>query len=104
MHPLSIAVDIGTMVVGETRIQEYPLQGGSVEGAYIFNDLIPGASKVLITRVPDIRDEMERMARQWRIESRATHRAAGGTGFLATTYLPFVLTVTEVPYPFPTYP
>jgi len=32
MHPLSIAVDIGTMVVGETRIQEYPLQGGSVEG------------------------------------------------------------------------
>jgi len=104
MHPLSIAEDIGTMAIGETRIQAYPFQGGSLEGAFIFDDKIPGASKVLITRLPDIRDEMERMARQWRIESRDTHRAAGGTGFLATTYLPFVLTVTEVPYPWPTYP
>jgi len=61
-------------------------------------------------------DEFGRSVRTWRIETRGSHSAMGvvpicsskgkcSLGPTGTTYyLPFVLTITEVPYPFPTYP
>jgi hypothetical protein len=66
-------------------------------------------------RLPNVVDELGRSVRQWRIETRDTHRAMGavkdtsrknsGEIPTGTTYfMPWRMTVTEVPYPFPIYP
>jgi hypothetical protein len=106
---------IATMALGETRIQ--PFHSGTLADLGVglwFDDAYPPANSVLVTRLPQALDEFGRSVRQWRIETRGNHRAMGavrGTGKNAslvptgtTYYLPFVLTVTEVPYPYPTYP
>ena len=65
--------------------------------------------------MPNVIDEFGRSVRTWRIETRGSHRAMGAAqicdgrkcslGPTGTTYyLPFVLTITEVPSPFPMYP
>jgi len=69
---------------------------------------------VLVTRLPNVIDETGRWARQWRVETRGTHQAVGvvlnsgrkkGTTVTNTFYyLPWSMLVTEVPYPFPTFP
>lgn len=106
---------IETMALGETRSQAF--KSGTLVDLPVglwYDDDHPPASNVLITRLPNITDEFGRSVRQWRIETQGSHRAMGvvqssgkkggqvPTG--TTYYLPFVLTVTEVPYPFPSFP
>jgi len=51
-------------------------------------------------------------ARQWRLESQGTHKAAclatkPNGRYVDTSaryYLPFAVTITQVPYPYATYP
>jgi hypothetical protein len=115
VHPQSIVEDIGTMAVGETHIQ--PFKSGTAHelgfGLW-FDDAYPPASSVLITRLPNVIDELGRSVRQWRVETRGAHKAVkvvantgnkpGQTATSTFYYLPWALTITEVPYPFPTYP
>jgi hypothetical protein len=113
-RPHEIASGIATMAVGETRIQAFRSGTlGDVGVGLWWDDAYPPASSLLFTRLPDVTDEFGRTVRQWRIETRGTHRAMGvvqnpnGRGQVVTGttyYLPFSMTVTEVPYPFPTYP
>lgn len=105
LHPLSLVDSIAVMTVGETRTRPMIFQTGGREvgGIRFVDDIVAATSSVLITRLPDVRDELDRPVHQWRIESRGTHRAAN-TGSGVPYYLPFSLTVTEVPYPFASYP
>ena len=113
--PQSIVQDIGTMAVGATHIQPFK-SGTAHELGYglWFDDAYPPASSVLVTRLPNVMDEIGRSVRQWRVETRGTHKAVkvvtitGRKPEQAATstfyYLPWAMTITEVPYPFPTYP
>jgi hypothetical protein len=111
----TIFTAIATMAGGETRFQSF--HSGTLADLGVglwFDDAYPPASSVLVTRLQNVTDEFGRSVRQWRIETRGTHLAMGavvGTdrkGTLVPTgttyYLPFVVTVTEVPYPYEKYP
>jgi hypothetical protein len=113
-RPTQIVADIATMVVGEVRFQ--PLQSGTLADIGVglwFDDAYPPASNVRVTRLPDVADGL-RTVRQWRVETQGTHKAMGvaqstsrkhGSAPTGTTYyLPFAMTVTEVPYPYPSFP
>jgi hypothetical protein len=107
LHPLSIVEGLGTMAVGETRIQThlvFQTGGAEVGGIRFTDDATYGTSAAQIIRLPDARDELDRPVRQWRVESRNTHRAYKLADFSITYYLPFSLTIIEAPYPFATYP
>ena len=115
VRPQSIVQDIGAMGVGETHIQ--PFQSGTMNelgfGLW-FDDAYPPASSLLVTRLPNVIDELGRSVRQWRVETRGSHKAVmvvpntgkrpGTTVTTTFYYLPWAMTITEVPYPFPSYP
>lgn len=103
--PLAIIGGVQSMSVGETQVQRQVFQDGAAGlGGLWFDDAYPPASSLVVTRLPDIVDELGRPVRQWRLETRSTHRAAWNGRTDITYYLPFSLTVTEVPHPFPRYP
>lgn len=103
----SIARGLWSLAAGQSAVQWEGF--GICGGKLMYNDSTRYApsNSPLQTRLPDVGG-----ARQWRIESRGTHKGvcvtynpngsvkAVGPGLL----LPFSLTVTEVPYPFPTFP
>ena len=115
VRPQSIVQDIGAMAVGDTRTQ--PFQSGTMSelgfGLW-FDDAYPPASSVLVTRLPNVVDEFGRSVRQWRVETRGSHKAVmvlpnggkkpGSTVTNVFYELPWAMTITEVPYPFPSYP
>jgi hypothetical protein len=110
--PHEIVGGIATMTVGESRIQSF--QSGTLGDLGVglhFDAAYPPASNIMVTRLANVIDEFGRSVRQWRVETQGSHRAMGfvsGRHGLVPTgityYLPFSMTVTEVPYPFPTYP
>ena len=112
LAPLHRANDIADgLAVGASRVRAGGF-GVQLPGCttLLFDDSYPPASSQLHTRLPDVMVEGH-LVRQWRVESRATHRAmcltlvrgkSVPTG--VTYYLPFELTVTEVLYPYPTLP
>lgn len=81
-----------------------------------FNDAYPPSNNVRVTRLADAQTQSATgptiFARRWLIESQGSHRAAcltyskNGTPQYSdvTYYLPFAITVTEVPYPYPSFP
>ena len=102
---------IYTLAVGQSHIQ--PMWMGTETDLGIglhYDDAAPPSNDVIITRLPDVIDEFGRTVRQWRMSSRGTHLAMGfvsgkhGLVQTQTYYLPFSMTITEVPYPYPTYP
>ncbi len=86
---------------------------GFVSSCYLmFNDAFPPSQSLRYTRLADV-VVSGRTVRQWRIESQGSHIAAcvvtgakpGAFVPTGVTYfVPFALTVTEVPYPYSTYP
>lgn len=108
--------NLGSMAVGDSLIIAWNNGTGAELGMNLwFDDAYPPANSPRWIRLPNVIEEFGRSVRTWRIETRGSHRAMGaaqicsgkkcGLGPTGTTYyLPFVLTVTEVPYPFPTYP
>lgn len=115
LRPESIVPDIGTMAVGGTHIQGFHSGTmGELGFGLWFDDAYPPASSVLVTRLPNVTDEFGRSVRQWRVETRQSHKAVmvvpnsgkkpGTTVTNTFYYLPWAMTITEVPYPFPTYP
>jgi hypothetical protein len=106
--PHTVANNIAQVVVGESRtfVYGFGIQQPNCQRLR-YDDTYAGSSNALVTRLPDVNG-----ARQWRIESRGTHHAMcvllDKRGNLIPTgvtyFLPFAMTVTEVKYPFPTYP
>jgi hypothetical protein len=107
--------NISSMSVGQTMIQ--PFHSGTMGElgyALFWDDTYPPASSMLVTRLPNVIDEYGRSVRQWRIESRGSHKAvlvlpatsrnSGPTITSTFYYMPWAMTITEVPYPLPTAP
>lgn len=111
-RPHQIVADIYTMSIGQSRIQPFATGTlGTLGVGLQYDDAYPPSSSPVVSRLPDVVDEFGQSVRRWRMTSRGTHRAMGfqsskrglvPTG--TTYYLPFELTITEVPYPFPRYP
>jgi hypothetical protein len=114
-HPSNIVGNIALMAVGETHVQ--PFQSGTMSELGMglwFDDAYPPASSVLVTRLPNVIDEFGRSVKQWRVETRGSHKAVsvvpnsgkkpGSTVTSTFYYMPWSMTITAVPYPFPTYP
>lgn len=97
------------LAVGESRLQYmgFGMQQPSCQRV-MFDSQYSGASDARITRL----DDAGPSARQWRVESQGTRAAQclelkrNGTLYPVgdPIFLPFSFTVTEVPYPYPTYP
>jgi hypothetical protein len=107
------ARNLRDLAVGAERTQNMPFDYVDRSGCESFRfraDSINGAeisSQTVARRLADLAGGI----RQWRVESRGTHNArcmVTVRGSLQPTgapvYLPFSLTVTEVPYPYPTQP
>jgi len=114
-HPSYFVKDMNQMLVGQTQTQ--PFHSGTMDELGVglwFDEAYPPASNVLVTRLPNVTDEFGRSVRRWRVETRGSHKAVGvvpnsgkkpGTTVTNTFYyMPWAMTVTEVPYPFPTFP
>ena len=115
VHPSSLVPDLSLMAVGETRVQSF--HGGTMEElgfAIWWDPAYPPAKGVLVTRLPNVVDELGRSVRQWRVETQGTHQAVlvvpnsgkkPGSTVTSTFYTaPWAMTVTQVPYPFATFP
>jgi hypothetical protein len=107
--------NVSSMSVGQTMIQSFH-SGTMAELGYAlwWDDAYPPASSILVTRLPNVIDEYGRSVRQWRVGSRGSHKAAfvlpatsknsGPTITSTFPSMPWAMTITEVPYPFPTFP
>jgi hypothetical protein len=103
------AVSIWQLGPGESRLQglAFATQGQLPNCKLWFDNAFPPANHVRVTRLPNLGG-----VRQWRVESQGSHIAsctvADKRGNSVPTgvsyYLPFSVLVTEVPYPFPTFP
>jgi hypothetical protein len=115
--PMFLIDAIWTLGPGAVRVQpmDFGLQDNLSDCRFSFDAAYANASSVRLSRLPDVpvTDAAggEVMARQWRLQSQGTHSAAclklqrngkyldGGR-----YYLPFDVTITQVPYPFKRYP
>ena len=111
--PHSIARGLANLAPGAaiTQWEGFGIQQATCS-ILMFNDLFPPSQSLRYTRLPDVVVN-GRTVRQWRIESQGSHIAAcvkngskPGTYVLQGPYyyVPFALTVTEVPYPYSSYP
>ncbi|HKY49222.1 MAG TPA: hypothetical protein VJQ79_14705 [Acidimicrobiia bacterium] len=81
-------------------------------GLMYFDDQYPPANSPRQTRLTDSTRSDGVVVRRWRVESRGSHQAACVTltknGSVQSVgplyYLPFAMTVVEIPYPYPTWP
>ncbi len=112
MGPHSVIDSLGALSVGQvsTRMARFGVQMTNCDGIRFGNEY-PPANNVKVTRLADVLTNAGAVARRWLVESRGSHRGACvvGTkkGFVAngvTYYLPFAITITEVPAPSPVYP
>ena len=109
LGPHIIGSGIWSLAAGQSRLQSQliGMQGGFSCGLW-FDASYAGASNIRVTRLADVGG-----VRQWRMESQGNHAAACATlnpksGKWVDTgvryYLPFGVTITQAPYPFPVYP
>ena len=111
--PHVVVMYLGTLSVGQSMSQADKFGINQRDCDILeFDDAYPPANNFLIIRLPDVAGA-NGMVRQWRIQSQGSHRAmcivrSSNGGKLINTgvshFLPFSYTLTEVPYPFPTYP
>jgi hypothetical protein len=111
--PHSIARGLANLAPGAAVAQWEGFGIGQANCSILmFNDLFPPSQSLIYTRLPDVAVGGTTV-RQWRIESQGSHVAAcvhtgskSGTYVLEGTYyfVPFALTVTEVPYPYSSFP
>ncbi|MGE5750077.1 MAG: hypothetical protein ACM31F_08960 [Gemmatimonas sp.] len=77
-----------------------------------FGNAYPPANDAKVTRLNDVVTSCGATAKQWRVESQGSHLGAcvvrKKSGALVATgvtyYLPFAITITEVPQPAPKFP
>lgn len=113
--PMFLIDAIWTLGPGAVVLQpmDFGLQDGQSNCRFSFNASYGnGASNVRLSRLPDVQVSPTVTARQWRLQSQGTHMAACLTVTRAGKYvdtggrysLPFDVTITQVPYPYDTYP
>jgi len=114
--PHIIVDGIWTLTAGQSRLQPLIIGMQLVTCQLRFDATYAGADNIRVSRLPDVSvtDATGHIvaARQWRVESQGNHRAAcltpAANGKYTDTgtryFLPFSMLVTQVPYPFATYP
>jgi hypothetical protein len=109
----SIAAGLYHLTVGQTVVREQSFGVYLTNcGRLMYGDAYPPSSSTLQIRLADSTRADGILVRRWTIESRGSHVAiCGGPNrrnvFVPTGtsyYLPFHMTIVEVPYPHPTYP
>jgi len=106
--------------LGPGAVVVQPMNYGMHDGTncrLYFDASYPEASNVQVSRLADVQvvnaAGQTVSARQWRLESQGSHKAAclvrqSPNGKYVDTgtryYLPFAVVITQVPYPFATYP
>jgi hypothetical protein len=110
----SFARDLYDLPVGQSAIQFEGFGAGLPNNCdrLMYDDAYPPSNSTLQTRLTDSTRADGVHVRRWRVESRGSHIAVCGytnnRGVFVTTgpqyYLPFAISVTEVPYPYPKYP
>jgi hypothetical protein len=111
--PHHVVLNLGYLAVGQSTTQDifYGIQQSTCGRLYYSNAYAP-SNNALITRLADTTSANGLVAPRWLVQSQGTHRAMcinlGNGGKLINTgvshFAPFSYTVTEVPYPYPTYP
>jgi hypothetical protein len=108
VNPLTRVPAIYTLGVGETRVTTASIAPNFSDCTYFEFDPAYGGSSVVVTRLDDGTG-----VRKWFVKSKSPHVAAcavlyaGKPGVKVTGktyYLPFAFTITEVPYPWPSFP
>lgn len=105
--PNILVKDLWNFAPGESRLMNVTIGQGLPCSTLQFDAQYAGAGSARVTRLPDVSG-----ARQWVVESQGTHQAAcmkqlksdrqADTG--VRYYLPFAMTITQVPYPNARYP
>jgi hypothetical protein len=107
---------IWNLAPGESRVQPMTFGTQQVVCQLKFDSNYAGASPIRLTRLPDVQATNGSgqivTAREWRAESQGSHAAAclrlQPNGKYVDTgiryFLPFSVTVTQVPYPYAVYP
>jgi len=108
--PQHYALKLGTLAVGQSMLEEVHFGIQQTNCAPLrFDAAYPPSQNARVTRLADsIATDGPR--RRWRVESQGNHIAActlstpKGFKLVATYYMPFAYTITEVTAPFPHYP
>jgi len=108
--PQHFALKLGTLVIGQSISEEVHFGVQLTNCAPLrYDSTYPPSSNALVTRLPDTLT-VNGPRRRWRVESQGNHIAMctvntnKGVKPIASYYLPFAYTITEVMAPFPSYP
>ena len=112
--PHILGTEIWSMTVGQSKLtaQRFGMQQTIACGELQFNAAFSGSSNIRVTRLTNGVDANGAVVRRLTLESQGNHTAAcvkmqNGGKFADSGLryqLPFNLTVTQVPYPSPSYP
>jgi hypothetical protein len=108
--PQLYALKLGTLAVGQTLREEVHFGIQQTNCAPLrFDDAYPPSNSALVTRLTDSLTSSGPV-RRWRVQSQGNHIAMctlntpRGVKPIASYYMPFAYVITEVPYPWPSYP
>jgi hypothetical protein len=108
--PQHFALQLGTLAVGQSLFEEVHFGVQLSNCAPLrYDDAYPPSNNARVTRLTDTLTT-EGPRRRWRVESQGSHRAMctvntnKGVKTIASYYLPFAYTITEIMAPFPSYP
>ena len=108
--PQHYALKLGTLAVGQSILEEvhFGIQLSNC-APLRYDDAYPPSNNARVTRLTDTLTS-DGPRRRWRVESQGSHRAMctvntnKGVKAVASYYLPFAYTITEVMAPFPSFP
>ena len=108
--PQHYALKLGTLAVGQTLSEEvhFGIQLSNC-APLRYDSTYPPSTNALVTRLTDTVD-VSGVHRRWRVQSQGNHFAIctintnKGVKPLASYYLPFAFTITEIMAPFPSFP
>lgn len=111
--PHSVLDTLAVLSAGQVsaRMAKFGVQLPNCDGIR-FGKEYPPAADAKVTRLPDVLTSSGALAAQWRVESQGSHRGAcvmrTKSGSIVATgvsyYLPFAITITEVPQPAASFP
>jgi len=108
--PQHYALKLATLAVGQSFSEEVHFGIQQTNCAPLrFDSTYPPSTNALVTRLPDSVTSSGPV-RRWRVQSQGNHIAMCTTGInkpikpIASFYMPFAYVITEVTYPWPSYP
>jgi len=108
--PQHYALKLGTLAVGQSLSEEVHFGIQQTNCAPLrFDSAYPPSTNALVTRLPDSLASTG-FVRRWRVQSQGNHIAMctvntnRGVKTIASFYMPFAYVITEVQYPWPSYP